>query len=275
MIGSWAHAIFHLKASISAHHAGTCRFFIFLGDQHITLAVARAAEFPLEPKPPYARYCTWPRGPPTRRIHYFLPAGCRRPPPNGLINLSSGAIKQHDAELHLMKRGFWPNQGSELAAANPSPSSSIQRCFLSDRVVLVSPRTDAFVGGAKEYCPMPTCPGKKKLLEGIGRSGCMLIHIPICVVYFLIETAMPWPLLKATKTIAIIAGTCTCPGVTLTCHLYTIHLRTEDDGPCMHLAFSFFSFFLSFFPATAIVGPETGDRFKDRVGANVIAHHLD
>ena len=48
----------------------------------------------------------------------------------------------------------------------------------------------------------------------------------------------------------------------------------EDYGPCMHLTFSFF-------PATELddrgkkLGPETVDRFKDRVGANVIAYHLD
>ena len=51
----------------------------------------------------------------------------------------------------------------------------------------------------------------------------------------------------------------------------------EDYGPCMHLTFSFFSFF----PATELddrgkkLGPETVDRFKDRVGANVIAYPLD
>jgi len=29
------------------------------------------------------------------------------------------------------------------------------------------------------------------------------------------------------------------PGVSLTWHLHTIHLQTEDYGPCMHLAFLF------------------------------------
>lgn len=57
------------------------------------------------------------------------------------------------------------------------------------------------------------------------------------------------------KTIACNnCGTCTCPRMTLTCHLYTIHLQ-KDYGPCMHLPI-FFSF--SFFPfsATTIVGPK-------------------